>query len=116
ISDLVDLAFPAPLPRQRSTWTAPEITSITVNEGWPIQVEGWLAGCRAEGPESFNCHLADNADVDYHLWLVDDLNQVKQHDRSRALVCEVSPRMRAKNPPWNITKTAAAAQALTKVR
>jgi len=116
ISDLVDLAFPAPLPRQRSGWTAPEITSITVNEGWPIQVEGWLVGARAEGPESCNCHLADNADVDYHLWLVDDLNQVKQHDRSRALVCEVSPRMRAKNPTWDITKIAAVAQALTKVR
>lgn len=116
ISDIVDLTFPDALPRHRSKWTGQETSAIALNEGWPIQVEGWLVGARAEGAESCNCSMPDGADVDYHLWLVDDLNQVQQHDRSRAVVCEVSPRMRAKNASWDIAKIAAVATSLTRVR
>ena len=61
----------------RQRWSAADAAAVARYEGMPVQIEGWLAGAKQQGPESCNCHSAD--DVDNHLWIVDSPNK----DRSQ---------------------------------
>jgi hypothetical protein len=92
------LALPVPgsLPTERSEWTAEQQAVIKQYEGLPLQVVGYLAGARVEGPEACNCHSA--SDRDFHFWLVD----AQGTDRSQSVVSEVTPRARAAHTGWTI--------------
>jgi hypothetical protein len=62
-------------------------------------VIGFLAAGRQEGPESPNCHGADGRYRDYHLWLTRGPNE---QNRSRSVVVEPTPRVRAAHPAWTL--------------
>jgi hypothetical protein len=94
----------------RVNWSPAETAAVAEVEGLPLQVEGWLAGAKPEGPESCNCHSVE--DKDNHLWLVDD----PHHDRSKSVVVEISPRVRAQHPEWSFDHIRPLVDGRTKVR
>lgn len=83
--------------RHRDKWPEDVIREVERYEGLPVAVEGYLAGDKLEGPESPNCHGADQDFRDFHVWLT------KTADESRAdsIVVEITPAMRAKHARWN---------------
>ncbi len=111
VSSILSLPWPQSIDRKkRATWSPSDSTEIARSEGTPLQIEGWLAGAKQEGPESPNCHAVD--DVDNHLWIVDDPSK----DRSKAVVVEITPRIRASHPGWAFERISPLVDGRTKVR
>jgi hypothetical protein len=111
IASLLQLPWPADAVRSdRQRWSADVTAGVARYEGLPIQVEGWLAGAKKQGPESCNCHSAD--DVDNHLWIVDSPNK----DRAQSVVVEITPRLRAEHPGWAFSHISPLVDGVTKVR
>jgi hypothetical protein len=113
ISSIINLPFPAAIGRQqRVNWSAANTAAIAKFEGIPIQVEGWLAAAKQEGPESCNCHSPLR--VDFHMWVVDDPSKV--HDRTQSVVCEMSPRVRTQHPSFSFARISPLVDGVTRVR
>jgi hypothetical protein len=95
---ILNLSWPKSVERQasRASWSASDLAAVEHYEGVPVAVEGYLAGARQEGPESPNCHGDDAQFRDFHIWLVKNASD----DRSRSIVVEVTPRVRANHPNW----------------
>lgn len=110
VGAILSLDVPAGLSKQRANWSSDDQTAIGHYEGLPLQVVGYLAGARVEGPESCNCHSV--ADIDFHLWLVDTSGT----GRDSSVVCEVSPRVRANHPGWTIDQICTLVNNQTQVR
>jgi hypothetical protein len=96
----------------RRLWSSDDVAAVARYEGVPLSIEGYLAGAREEGPESTNCHGADSEMRDFHLWLVGSSDQ----DRSASIVVEVTPRIRASHPEWDIEDIEALVRSKDKVR
>jgi hypothetical protein len=97
---------------RHSRWSAHDRAAVSRYEGIPVAVEGYLAGAKVEGPESPNCHGADQEFRDWHIWLVGSANE----DRSRSIVVEVTPRVRASHPAWKISTLRQLARSGDRVR
>lgn len=82
--------------RDRAKWSSSDAAEIARYEGTPVAIEGYLAGAREEGPESPNCHGADDSFRDFHVWLV----KTAGDDRSNSIVVEVTPPVRARHTNW----------------
>jgi hypothetical protein len=82
--------------RRRAKWSASDTERVARYEGIPVSVEGYLARTKLEGPESANCHGADNEFRDFHIWLTKTPNE----DRKGSIVIETTPPVRAKHPNW----------------
>lgn len=111
IGSILALSWPFVIGGQpRVLWSADSAAQIARYEGIPVQVEGWLAGAKKQGPESCNCHASD--DVDNHLWIVDSPGK----DRSQSVVAEITPRVRASHPGWTFSRVQPLVDGHTKVR
>ncbi len=111
INSILSLSWPPGIGgKRRATWSPAETAEIARYEGIPVQLEGWLAGAKQEGPESPNCHAQD--DVDNHLWIVDD----PRKDRSKSVVVEITPRVRSTHPGWAFERVSPLVDGKTKVR
>jgi hypothetical protein len=82
--------------RRRSKWSASDAQAVARYEGIPVVVEGYLAASKLEGPESPNCHGADNEFRDFHIWVT----KAAGEDRKGSIVVETTPPVRAKHPNW----------------
>jgi hypothetical protein len=110
---IVALPWPRPVEREaRASWSAVERAAVARYEGIPVSVEGYLASAKVEGPESPNCHGADGKYRDWHVWL----SATPGRDRTRSVVVEVTPRVRAQHPGWRIAALRRAARDSTRVR
>lgn len=98
--------------RRRDDWSLAARTQVGQWEGIPVSVEGYFAGAKQEGPESPNCHGADASFRDWHLWL----SAAPGKDRSRSVVVETTPVVRASNPEWTLMSIRALAASGTRVR
>ncbi|MDT7604964.1 MAG: hypothetical protein QOF61_2961 [Acidobacteriota bacterium] len=117
IQKMLDLDWPADIERrQRSNWSSDNMAQVHKNEvKGALRIEGWLAGAKAEGEESCNCHSP--TEVDYHLWVVDAPEKASKSNRFQSVVCEVTPRVRAGHKKgWDITRIAEVVKTRTKVR
>ena len=83
--------------RDRENWSAEDAASIAHYEGIPVMVEGYLTAATESGPESTNCHGMSNDMVDWHVSLVKNPGE----DRSKAIVTETTPRVRARHK-WSL--------------
>lgn len=94
---VANLTWPPGIERQRrANWSASDAAAIDKYQGIPVAVEGYLAGSKEEGPESPNCHGDDHEFRDFHVWLTKSAGD----DRSRSIIVEVTPRVRANHPSW----------------
>jgi hypothetical protein len=96
--------------KRRTSWSATDRADIARYEGLPLQLEGYLAGAKSQGPESCNCHSVDNPD--FHLWLVDSPDKT----RVDSVVAEVTPRVRARHPGWTMDRLRTVMNNKTRVR
>ena len=94
---ILNLPWPKTIERKdRAKWSPADTASVSRHEGIPVAVEGFLYEARLEGPESPNCHGADAEFRDHHIWLVSSASD----ERNRAIVVEMTPRVRANHPTW----------------
>ena len=94
---IAKLPWPPDVERaNRSNWSTTDASFVDRYQGTPVAVEGYLAGAREEGTESPNCHGDDDKYRDFHVWLVPNAND----DRSKSIVVEVTPRVRANHTNW----------------
>ena len=93
--------------RKRSAWTQGARDAVAEFEGIPIQLTGFLAltkrgknffGAIAEGAELCNCQSTDPEEIDYHLWLITKVGDLK----AKAVVVEMTPRVRKKHSDWTV--------------
>lgn len=97
IETLIALKVPAGVSkRHRDRWPAETLADVRSQEKRAVQVEGYLVAVKQEGPESCNCRLKQ--DRDFHMWLAG----LRNGDRRQAMVIEVSPRVRAQHPRWQL--------------
>ena len=74
ISSILSLNWPKSIEQKpRASWSSSDAAQVAQYEGIPVQIEGWLAGAKQQGPELCNCHSAN--DTDNHLWVVDSPRQ-----------------------------------------
>jgi hypothetical protein len=84
----------ADMPRNRLNWTPVDFTRTAKYERRPIAVDGYVIAVGLEGPESTNCQRPDSSWHDYHMWIVATEAEAHARDKSRALVAEITPRVR----------------------
>ena len=82
--------------RFRNQWTQGEQQEVARFEGAAVRVEGYLQAFKLEGREPPNCYSEDPAMRDYHLWLAEEPRDAQR----RAIVVEITPRVRALHPNW----------------
>ena len=82
--------------RRRADWSTSDLATVTRYEGIPISIEGYVAGSRQEGPESPNCHGADAAFRDFHVWVTKNAGE----ERVQSIVVEITPALRAQHQRW----------------
>lgn len=96
---IVKLAWPPATERRNmQNWSAADRAFVEKYNGIPVSVEGYLADIKKQGPESTNCHGADDDMRDWHIWLTQNQHQ----DRSGSIVVEATPRIRPKHPGWQL--------------
>ncbi len=111
------LALPwSGLPRRRTGWNESDSVKVTQYEGPPVALEGYLVAVVEEGAESTNCEIDTHRWHDWHMWLVPTLHEATSRDRSRAVVVEVTPRIRVRTPNWTLPTVKALARNHEKVR
>ena len=99
-SSVLKLSWPrGTVKRARAEWRAIDSITVAQNEGLPVAVEGYFAAVKQEGPEATNCHGADAAFRDWHLWL----SATPGKDRRASIVVETTPVIRAQHPEWTLT-------------
>ncbi|MGE5682263.1 MAG: hypothetical protein ACM34K_15455 [Bacillota bacterium] len=110
---IVKLGWPKGIERRnRSNWSRRDAEAIARYEGIPVSVVCYIAGVKLMGPESCNCHGADNDMKDYHVWI----SKHAGDDRRGSIVAEVSPSMRARHTAWDIKNLRKLVKAQQKVR
>jgi len=110
---LVALPWPEDVERRdRDNWRPEDVAEVRRYEGAPVSVVGYVADARTSGPESVNCHGAENAYRDWHVWI----GAAPGTDRTRSLVVEPTPQTRARHQEWTLTKLRAAGRAGAPVR
>ncbi|PYS93312.1 MAG: hypothetical protein DMF64_05535 [Acidobacteria bacterium] len=115
LADIIGTKVPkSVVNKNRARWPAEGAKQVAQVEGLALQVEGWLTAGKVETPETCNCNSVN--DLDYHLWLVDFPPTNPKADRAKAVVCEVSPRVRAKHPGWSFDQINHLIDGVTKVR
>jgi len=98
--------------RKREGWTRADRAAVAKYEGLPLAIEGYFAGAKVEGPEATNCHGADSDFRDWHIWLSGEPGR----DRTRAIVVETTPAVRAGHPSWKFSVIRRLARDSTRVR
>jgi hypothetical protein len=88
--------------RFRNQWTVGEQLAVARYEGAPVRIEGYLLGYRLEGREPPNCYSDEPGARDFHMWLADQPGV----SRKRAIVVEITPRVRVHHPSWTAERLA----------
>ena len=104
------------LPRRRTGWNQTDSLQIAQFEGPPVALEGYLVDAVEEGPESTNCEINTHDWHDWHMWMVPTPTEAANRDRLRAVVVEVTPRVRARSTNWVLGSVKALARNGDKVR
>ncbi len=115
------LPYPRNHKPSRQQWSASELAVIAPYEGAAVTVTGFVARGRgvivedaqnSKSGESTNCHMLDDAGVDWHVTLV----QQPGDPKSAGIVVETTPRVRANGHSWTPDPLLAAAAAGDSVR
>lgn len=111
VAALLALQWPKSIEYQsRARWSQSDAEQIAQREGTPVQAEGYLFGAKKMSPESGNCHSV--AQVDFHVWLVDDPSK----GREQSVVIEPTPRVRSYHSAWTLSRLQQIAARREKVR
>jgi hypothetical protein len=96
LDTLINLSYPQDIGRtMRKNWSESETAEVDQYEGIAVRTVGYIVGVKHEGTESTNCHSLDYRD--HHVWLAPNQGDPK----AKALVVEVTPRVRDERPGWS---------------
>jgi len=111
-SSVLGLSWPrGATKRGRAEWSIVDSLTVAATEGLPVAVEGYFVAAKQEGPEATNCHGADAAFRDWHLWLA----ATPGKDRRRSIVVETTPAVRSERQ-WTLNAMHELARDSTLVR
>lgn len=79
---------------KRANWSSADTDFVNQYEGVALRLTGTIVDVKHEGTESTNCHSVD--DRDFHIFLV----SAPSDPKSKSVVIEITPRMRALRPGW----------------
>jgi hypothetical protein len=95
--------------RERANWAASDAAQIAKYEGIPVSAEGYIflkidsegnADGAEQGPaETANCLGTTASEKDWHIWFT-ETSAAK--DRTKSIVIETTPRVRAKHDKWTL--------------
>ncbi|MEP7288302.1 MAG: DUF5667 domain-containing protein [Chloroflexota bacterium] len=91
-------------------WSQGAKDEIGRSEGLPLSIEAYLVKVQENGPEAQNC----NADKTWQLWLLGTPGSAG--DLNRAIIAQITPRVRPNHAGWTLEKLNALAAAGAKVR
>jgi hypothetical protein len=110
---LLNLPWPPGINKKHmASWSAADRAEVAKSNGAGVSTEAFFIRVQSEGAESTNCHAVAPSDVDFHEWIVANQNQ----DRDKAVVVEVTPRLRAKNSGWTLANFQQLARDKARVR
>lgn len=113
LTAIVSLPWPPGIEqKRRASWSRRDAAEVAKYEGVPVQVVGYVAGAKLEGPESPNCHGADAPYRDFHIWMTD----TSSTDRRGSVVVEMTPRVRTNHPGWTVAALRKLSRGKVKVR
>jgi hypothetical protein len=72
--------------------------AVAASERRAVRVEAYVARATLSGPEATNCHGEAAAYRDFHIWLTGS----PTGDRTRSEIAEMTPRLRAHHPGWEL--------------
>lgn len=112
-----DWVYKLPTPKEihrkdRQNWRLRDVQLVAEYEQMAVAVEGFLTDAKISGPETTNCNGVENEMLDFHMWLV----ETRRRDRAKSIVVEPTPRLRAQNPGWSLTRLNAIANTQKRVR
>ncbi len=108
---LLNLPWPQGVAKKHmDQWSAADRAVVDRHNGVGVTVEAYFIRVQSEGPESPNCH--STTDVDFHEWITGNAND----DRTKAIVIEMGPRLRAKHAGWTLQAFQKLATQKAKVR
>lgn len=113
LDSILALPWPAAIgDRRRSGWPVSAARQVSPLEDRAVRVEGYVVLARLSGPESTNCHGEEARYRDFHIWLTSD----PFVGRERSVIAEMTPRLRARHPSWNLTRLGALRRDRERVR
>jgi hypothetical protein len=86
------------MPTRRYNWDADDSTRTAAYEGAGIAITGYIVDVREEDKEATNCGLDAHDWFDWHMWIVATKQEAENGEKRRAIVAEVTPRVRARFP------------------
>lgn len=98
--------------KDRQNWRLRDVQMVASYEQMAVTVEGYIAAAKTSGPETTNCSNADNDMLDFHVWLV----KTRRRERAKSIIIEPTPRLRAKNHGWALSRLNAIANTQKRVR
>jgi Bacterial SH3 domain len=104
------------LPTRRWKWSQANSAMVANYDGAAVSMEGYLADAVEEQQEATNCGGTSHDWHDWHVWLVETPAEATNKDKRRAVVVEVTPRVRAIPITWQLADLHAAHAADGRVR
>jgi hypothetical protein len=83
---------------RRYLWTPADLKRTEDYEGSAISVTGYLVDVEPKAAEAPNCGKTTDDWVDWHIWLVETLDEAQNKDKTQAIVVETTPRVRKEFP------------------
>ncbi len=113
LDTLIGLSWPKEVEHKpRDQWPPDAQDRIARADGLPLVVEGYVAQAQQKGPEPQNCQ--SSTDLNVQVWLV--ARSESKGDLAKALVVQITPRVRTNHPGWTVDQLNALAAAGLRVR
>ncbi len=96
VSEILSLPWKG-LDTRRYLWNDAEVANVAKYESAPVAVEGYLISVKEEGQETTNCRIDTAKWHDWHVWFVATESQAHAREKTKAVIIEITPRVRALN-------------------
>jgi hypothetical protein len=83
---------------RRYLWSTSQLTRTTRYEGAAVAITGYIIAADKKSKEACNCEIASDDWYDWHVWLVWTEREAHARDKTKAIVVEVTPRVRHADP------------------
>jgi hypothetical protein len=83
---------------RRYSWTSSQVTRTAKYEGAPVAITGFIIEAQKKSKETSNCEIASDQWYDWHIWLVRTEAEAHARNKKKAIVVEVTPRVRHADP------------------
>jgi hypothetical protein len=83
---------------RRYAWTPTQVARTAKYEGAAVAITGFIIEAQKKSKETSNCEIVADRWYDWHIWLVRTEAEAHARNKKKAIVVEVTPRLRHANP------------------